>query len=254
MVLNALRESILGAVEYWRSPELGNRWGGPFNGQQVRAALFQSLIAKIHARAIVETGTYRGATTEFMAQTGLPIFTIESHARSYGFARARLFRHRNVFVRRGDSRIVLRQLFRGPLRKFTDQTVFWYLDAHWNDELPLAEEIDLVFNHYPAAAVMIDDFQVPFDADYAYDNYGADKALTSAYVEAALRTHTLQAFYPSVPASNETGMRRGCVVLAKRTFHAGVLEGMAELRSFDWSTDDVHPAYRSTVRMRGKRM
>lgn len=228
-----LGEPILGAIDYWRHPQLRPSWGGPFNGQQIRMAIFQSLIAKIKPRALIETGTYRGTTTEFMAQTGLPIFTVETHPRNYGFSRARLFRHRNVSVRRGDSRQFIRELFRGPLRDFADQTVFAYLDAHWDQDLPLAEEIDLIFEHCPAAVVMIDDFQVPFDTGYRYDNYGPGRALTPAYIEPGIKTHGLQAFYPSVPASNETGMRRGCVVLAKKNFHAAILASMPELRSLD---------------------
>src|SRR5215467_7457931 len=91
-----LGEPALGALDYLRYPELRDRWGGPFNGQLARAALFRSLIAKVRPRAIIETGTYHGTTTEFMAQTGLPIFTVESHPRDYGFSRARLLRYRQV--------------------------------------------------------------------------------------------------------------------------------------------------------------
>src|SRR5438552_3823575 len=98
-----LGEPMLGAIDYWRHPELRNKWGGPFNGQRARVALFLSLIDKLGPCAIIETGTYRGITTEFMAGTALPIFTVESHARNYGFSRARLLRHSRVTVRRGDS-------------------------------------------------------------------------------------------------------------------------------------------------------
>jgi hypothetical protein len=41
------------------------------------------------ALAIIETGTHRGTTTAFMAETDIPGYTIESDAHSYGFARAR---------------------------------------------------------------------------------------------------------------------------------------------------------------------
>lgn len=225
-----LSESMLGAVDYWRHPERGNRWGGPFNGQRVRAALFRSLIAKLRPCAIIETGTYQGTTTKFMAHTGLPIFTVESHPYNYGFSRARLLRHSRVTVRRGDSREFLRELFSGSFQKFTSKTIFAYLDAHWERDLPLADEIDLVFSHCPAAVIMIDDFRVPFDGGYGYDDYGVGKALIQTYIEPAIVNHGLQAFYPSAPASEETGMRRGCVVLVKKTLHAAVLTSMPELR------------------------
>jgi predicted O-methyltransferase YrrM len=121
---NSNVQSLLGAIDYWRFPEKRNTWNGPFNGQESRARLFLSLINKTNARAIVETGTFRGNTTAFMARTALPIYTVENYARNYGFARMRLFRNRNVTLRLGDSRKMLREWLRGPLRQCADQTVF----------------------------------------------------------------------------------------------------------------------------------
>jgi hypothetical protein len=142
-------------------PDRGVAWGGAFNGQPLRQALFLALIRQLEPAAIVETGTYLGPTTEFMAETGLPIFTIEAHPRRYGFARARLWRRRNVTLLQDDSWAALLTLFDGPLRGFGNRTLFFYLDAHWNDDLPLAEEIEIIFARCPAAVVMVDDFRVP---------------------------------------------------------------------------------------------
>jgi hypothetical protein len=61
--------------------------------------------------------------------------------------------------------------------------------------------------------VLIDDFGVPGDAAYGYDRYG-DTALEVALIAPVLRTHRLQAFFPTQPGVQETGARRGCVVLA----------------------------------------
>jgi len=230
LLKSMLGEPALGALDYVRHPELRDLWGGPFNGQLARAALFRSLVAQLKPQAIIETGTYHGTTTEFMAQTGLPLFTVENHPRNYGFSRARLLRCRRVTVHRGDSRQFLRHLFQGPLRAFADRTLFAYLDAHGENDLPLADEIDLIFGHCRAAVIMIDDFQVPDDKAYRYDDYGGADALTPAYIEPSIRTHDLQAYYPSVPAAQETGMRRGCVVLAKQAVHAVALASISELR------------------------
>jgi hypothetical protein len=225
-------EQILGAMDYWRHPGMASSWGGPFNGQRARAAMFLAVIARTKPRAILETGTFRGTTTEFMAKTGLPVFTVENRARNYGFARARLFRCRGVLVRLGESRHALSEWFRGPLRHIAHEPLFAYLDAHGQDDLPLADELDLVFTHCPAAVVMIDDFEVPFDPGYRYDRYASGKALTLSYVAPTIERHELQAFYPSKPASEETGNRRGCVVLAKSSLYSALLGSMPELRHF----------------------
>ena len=210
-------DEVAGAVEYIIYPDRGAAWGGPFNGQRSRQDLFHSLVERFAPITIVETGTYLGTTTEFMAATGLPIFSVEGEPRKYGFARARLWRRHNVHLLRGDSRAALPMLFDGPLRGSRNDTLFVYLDAHWNDDLPLAEELEIVFGACPNAIVMVDDFQVPFDAGYAYDGYGVGRVLTADYIESIVVVHGLRVLYPSTPSADETGARRGCVVLAKNS-------------------------------------
>jgi hypothetical protein len=84
---------------------------------------------------------------------------------------------------------------------------------------------------------MIDDFAVPNDAGYGYDDYGPGRALVFDYIRSALTMHQLQAFFPSTPSVADYPstpmaaaglvvpgrLRRGCVVLAKEARHAPVL-------------------------------
>jgi len=229
-VYRLVGDKLSGVIDYLRFPERGVAWGGPFNGQTVRQELFRVLINEFAPVALVETGTYLGTTTEFIAQTGLPVHSVEERPRNYGFARMRLWRKRFVHLHHGDSREVLRSLFNGPLRLLDGQTLFAYLDAHWNPDLPLAEELDIIFDNCPAAIVMIDDFQVPSDPGYAYDDYGAGNSLTPAYIAPMRLVHRLEAYYPSTPSSEETGARRGCVVLAKEGIHAARLRNILLLQ------------------------
>ena len=229
----------IGMFDYIRSPERGAGWG-PFNGQTARQALFVDIIAKAQPHAIVETGTFLGATTELMCQTGLPVFSIELSPRNYGFARARFWRRHNLKLFQGDSRTALLGLFKGPLNSFSGLVVFFYLDAHWNDDLPLAEEIDIILGRCPLAVVMVDDFEVPSDAGYGYDDYGPGRALVLDYIRTAISAHQLQAFYPSTPSVADYPstpmaaeglaapgrLRRGCVVLAKKAYHGPLLSSI----------------------------
>jgi hypothetical protein len=211
-----LPDEVVGAIEYVLHSDRGIAWGGPFNGQRFRQELFQILVEKFKPAAIVETGTYLGTTTELLAATGLPIFSVESNPRCYGFAKARFWRRPNVHLLRGDSRAALRMWFAGPLRLAANCRLFVYLDAHWNDDLPLAEELAIVFDACPNAIVMIDDFKVPFDEGYGYDDYGARKSLSAEFIEPSVAAHSLQVFYPSTPSVLETGLRRGCAVIASK--------------------------------------
>jgi predicted O-methyltransferase YrrM len=218
-----LSDRMVGSIDYFRFPERRLAWGGPFNGQSNRVQIFKEIMARSRPSAIIETGTYVGTTTELMAETGLPVYSIEGHPRNYGFARARLRRKRNVSLRLGDSRTELLALFGGPLRSMKDKTIFVYLDAHWNADLPLGEELEIVFRNCQAAVVMVDDFQVPGDAGYGYDNYGSGKALTGSYIAPAIVSFGLVPLYPALPSADETGMRRGCVVLVQSARYAASL-------------------------------
>jgi hypothetical protein len=59
---------------------------------------------------------------------------------------------------------------------------------------------------------MIDDFCVP-DSEYGFDDYGPGKRLELDYIQAILARHGTSAFFPKATASEETGSRRGCIVL-----------------------------------------
>jgi predicted O-methyltransferase YrrM len=230
LLRRSIGESLLGEFDYIRFPARKDAWGGPFNGQRFRIALFSELLKRISPAAIIETGTYLGTTTEFMAKAGLPVFTIEERLRNYGFARARLRWHRNVTLLHGDSRDVLRRLLRDRFLELSSKAVFFYLDAHWNPDVPLIEELDIAFGQCPAAVVMVDDFQVPGDPGYGYDDYGSGKALTLDYIAPAVQAHGLAMFYPATRSSEETGARRGCIILARAANQCAELESITLLR------------------------
>jgi hypothetical protein len=219
----ALSPERMGALDYFRYPERRDSWGGPFNGQPGRRALFDGIIKDCRAVAIVETGTYLGTTTEYLAGAGLPVFTVEGYRRNFGYSRTRLRRFPNVKVLLGDSRVVLKGLLETELAGRLNETLFFYLDAHWDQDLPLNEEIELIFTHTDQAVVMVDDFEVPGDPGYAYDNYGPGMALNADYIAGSLSRFGLTAYYPALASAQEGGIRRGCVTLAKDQVHGAVL-------------------------------
>ena len=202
----------LAAWEYHFKPELRDPFGGPFNGQVGRQAIFHEVARLMSLEGIIETGTFRGSTTEFIAEgVRTPIWTVEARLRFYHYARMRLARFANVQVSFGDSRTFLRRLAND--QNVPKRRVFFYLDAHWYEDLPLRDEIKIVTTHWSDVAIMVDDFQVPGDPGYQFDDYGDHKQLTLTYL-GALSQFGLQAFFPRIPSGEESGMRRGSVVLA----------------------------------------
>lgn len=225
VIRKIIGEKAVGVLDCFRYPNMKNIWCGAFNGQRFRQKIFEELTRKIDFSAIMETGTYTGTTTEFMCESsGLPVYTVENDSRHYGYAKARFLINQKVSVYFGDSRTFLNKMTQHP--KVSDGVIFFYLDAHWDEDLPLLEEIRIIFNHWGKAVVMIDDFKVPGDAGYEFDDYGKGKTLCLEYLE-PLKDLKLTLFFPSLSANSETGEKRGCVLIAK---DHGLIE---KLRTFD---------------------
>jgi hypothetical protein len=203
---------VIGRLDFAMRPSLRSSWGGPMNGQAGRRAIVRDLLEALDVDLIAETGTFRGTTTEFFAHvSGKPVHSVESNPRFHEFARRRLASLPDVHLVLGDSRSFLRDLAGRP--DLADRTVLFYLDAHWEEDLPLRDELPIIADRWSRAVAIVDDFAVPGDEGYTYDDYGPDMALVEEYLPADA-LEGWGRFYPSLPSSEETGFRRGCIVLA----------------------------------------
>jgi hypothetical protein len=91
--------------------------------------------------------------------------------------------------------------------------------------------MEIICSRCPRAIILVDDFKVPGDPGYGYDDYGPGKALTEDYTAKCVARHGLATYYPRPPSENETGARRGCVVFARSAEMRAVLDGVTLLRS-----------------------
>ncbi len=223
--LETIIDVLVGNPRYLSQEQIG------FNGQLLRKKIFTDLVNLIKFDAIVETGTWIGNTAGYMSEaTGLPIYTCELEHRFYSIARMRLMDFNNITFELSDSRKFLKNLASSDISK---QTIFFYLDAHWYNDIPLREEIDIITNYWENFVIMIDDFKVANDEGYGYDNYGESDALTLRLIADILQIHELVPFFPSFPSCEETGSKRGCVVLAKRGTWSEKISGLASLTEAD---------------------
>jgi hypothetical protein len=205
-----LPETIAGRLDL-ATPFYRGVWGGPMNGQYHRQELVRQIAAELDFGLVIETGTFRGDTTRFLAETfSCPVWTVEANRRFFTYSRGRLRRLRNVVtVACGESPERLRFLS----ERMSGVRVFAYLDAHWDENLPLREELAIIVRAWPQAVIMIDDFQVPDDPGYGFDDYGAGATLNRDY----LNRCGLEGWHfssPAVPSRVETGYKRGCCVLS----------------------------------------
>jgi hypothetical protein len=218
-------QTLRGLGDYWRKDHrVFFPWGFAMNGQVSRLEATRQIIHSLKIEHIVETGTFRGTTTEWFALFGLPVDTVEVDDRYFAFSKARLSKFKNVSVALDSSVSFLEK------RPASDARHFFYLDSHWKDYLPLRDELSLVFGSYPNAVVMVDDFQVEGDDGYGYDNYGPDKALNLEYI--ARSNLPLSIFFPSTPSQEEVGYRRGWVVLTSNPDLALQLENISLIRKY----------------------
>lgn len=183
---------------------------GPMNGQTARLEIARELLEHCGVTRIIETGTFRGTTTEWFASFGIPVLSAELSPRFAEFSRIRLRKTPFVRIVTANSVDLLKKLVREG-DGLTEPTLF-YLDAHWYDHLPLREEYEIISEHFAHPIILIDDFQVPDDPGYTFDDYGNGKALTLDYLRPAFRPEP-EIFFPATAARWETGARRGCTVI-----------------------------------------
>ena len=108
----------------------------------------------------VETGTYQGDTTLWAAKHFGRVITIEAAESLFVKSKQKLSRQSNVECLCGDSGELLRELAFD-----TDETVLFWLDAHWscgetfgeNHECPLVDELDAIYTNCANPYVVIDD-------------------------------------------------------------------------------------------------
>lgn len=225
--LNTAVDTMLVSPRYVPGDDVG------FNGQRHRKAIFKDIMNSGKFDAVVETGTWTGNTTGFMRQmSGKPVFSCELNPRFFALAKMRLAEMDEIHLELSDSRKFLAGLRQGDL---ASKAVFFYLDAHWYNDLPLAEEMELIGSCWKNYAVLIDDFQVPDDEEYGFDNYGPGKALNLSLLKAVIKKFDLCVFFPAARSSEETGGKCGCVVLIPRGELSAKMAQMPSVRN--WKAD-----------------
>ncbi len=140
------------------------------HGDPIAIELFKRLVEKFKIDVIVETGTFRGFTTALFAQMfpNVKIYTCEIDTFNYKKAKKYLKQFNNVWVFNQSSPEFLKELCEKNI--LTNKTLF-YLDAHWLDEWPLEQELRIISNNLKSALIVIDDFKVPNDTRFVFDEY-----------------------------------------------------------------------------------
>jgi hypothetical protein len=201
-----------------------------FNGQYSKHGIFSDLRNTFDFGAFVETGTYLGKTTLFLSHFNKPVYTVEFNSRFYEQTKETFKTVPNILSELGDSPDFLTRLVtRGNLPK--DKPVFFYLDAHWEDHLPLREELAIIATHHPNAIVMIDDFKIDDDSGYGYDSYENNQEVSLTFLRREVCEGKWSVFFPVMPSvkdhmTNDILNPRGTAVLACDPSLVATLQGL----------------------------
>jgi hypothetical protein len=124
----------------------------------------------------VEGGTYKGSTAKEMSDIFRKVYTVEKSDVMFDIAKENLKDMSNVTMLKGDTREHLKNI----LEK-NDNIIFW-LDAHWSggdtygeeDECPLIEELEIIFQYSKNHVILIDDarlFLAPPPSPHKIENW-----------------------------------------------------------------------------------
>jgi predicted O-methyltransferase YrrM len=200
----------------------GRGWGA-FHRDRVYRAMMLDLLEAMPITSFVETGTYRGYSTELIAtrHPQLPVFTSEVVPATFDRARRALAGYRNVTPMLGSSEACVKELLEG--NKLGTLPLL-YLDAHWERYWPLRDELRLIGAGRRRAVIVIDDFEVPGQEHFGYDVDGggvvqAGKKCNLEYIASALSgEQNYQVVFPKYSAQaafggGGRGLLRGHVIL-----------------------------------------
>lgn len=140
--------------------------GDEFIGQEIA-----KLVEQFGVNQIIETGTYRGATTKRLAEYA-PVHTVEIDEQNFRFA-SHDFKNRKgkrlkkITAEHGNSVKALTNL----LPTVKDKSILCFLDAHWLDYCPLKDELKVISENGIKPVIVIHDWKVPGRPDLGYDSY-----------------------------------------------------------------------------------
>lgn len=181
-----------------------------FSRDEVMQAKFLELVKKHGIKSVIETGTYKGQTTEFLAAHVEKVVTIEA-SRTYYDECDRLDSLPNVTRMLGSSADRMAHAI-----QYTEAPRLYFLDAHWQAYNPLLGELFAIANSGEEPVIIIHDFLVPHCPSLGYDMYTADIPIGMDLVRPSLLAIYKNNAVISFNDDSAGGARRGALIVEPR--------------------------------------
>lgn len=144
-----------------------------FEGDIIAKDKFKSIVEEHNLHTIIETGTYRGATTMHFSNWVVKVFTVENNEENYNYSKLILGSLENVQIYLGSSEKVLSNILSNMDKKSPKKNKFLcFLDAHWGAYNPLLDELKAIAESGLKPIIAIHDFKVPEHPELGFDVYG----------------------------------------------------------------------------------
>lgn len=184
-----------------------------FEGDTFLKAEIQRLVDKHEVKAIVETGTYMGATTLQFSHMVKCVVTVESEKTHFDAAFKMLQDHMpkdsDIYCHIGSSVDYLKKMIG---RAWYHGSVLIFLDAHWGENNPLLQELAIIAETGIKPIIAIHDFKVPDRPELGFDTYGGQDYEWSWIADSIDRIYGAEG-YTYHYNSEATGAKRGVVFI-----------------------------------------
>lgn len=137
-----------------------------FNQDTILQKTFADLVAETRPTLILETGTHRADTTEYLASFDTPVISTEINPDFFNISSDKLNSKSNVKLLLGDSAQVLKENF----NMLENESILAFLDSHLLNDTVLERELDLLVGVKIKPTIVIHDFHVP-GKDFGYDTW-----------------------------------------------------------------------------------
>lgn len=131
----------------------------------------EKLVKKFDIKAIIETGTFLGATTKRLATLVNNVYTIENVPENHLKAVENTKDIDNIIHLNASSQDVLYDLIDSYISRELNDKLLFFLDAHWYDYCPLLDELRIIEEHALLPVIVIHDFKVPGKPEFGFDSY-----------------------------------------------------------------------------------
>jgi hypothetical protein len=199
------------------------------NGQHYRRKIISEILNSSNFDYIVETGTEYGFSTAYFSTFNKKIFSIEKSKPLFYLAKKKLKNFKNINLILNDSKNIESILDEHKIYK--ENKVFFYLDAHSENDYPLLNELKFITSFYNNNLILIDDFQVPGDDGYGYDSFNGKKLNLNLISNSLVGKNYI--YFPKISSKIETGRLRGYVLITNNNDIKKKLDSINELYLFN---------------------